>query len=218
VLEDFLIANCDGTTSTGGCGLYVSQAAPVGTVTLKRGRVVNNVVASTGVAGARLENANTTVDGLEVVGNVSTGGVGGLNITRAVTLNNFTAAGNVGGATAHDVSIANAITAAGDSWVCWSDNGTAVKAVNITSPSGVLNLDRATLRGGAAAVTGRPSYVGLTNIISTDPLFADAVGGNYQLLPASPSRGVGVQRAGMADAFNQPFAYDAASAHHGAWA
>jgi hypothetical protein len=216
VIEDYLVANCTNTTNQG--AVYVSQSSPVGTITLLRGRVLNNTHTGTGVAGVRLENANTTVRGLEVVGNVSSGGVGGVSASRAATVTNLTAAGNTGGATAHDVSVANGITLTGDSWVCWGANGAIKPVSNLTT--GILILDKATINGGASAgqfgnATGANAW---TNILTTDPQFVDATGGNYQLKPESLSRGVGVQRADMADGFGQPFAYSAASANHGAWA
>jgi hypothetical protein len=211
VLEDFVIADSDLQTSHG--ALYVSQASPVGTVTISRGRVLRSTANNANGGAVRIDNANTTVNGLEVVGNVNTGGSGGCAFTKACTVTNLTCAGNTGSATSHDVNVSAAVT--GDSWVCWSDDATATKSVNVASST--LTLDKATIFGGSGAVTGAGTKT-LTNIISTDPLFADAVGGNYQLKNNSPSRGVGVQRAGMADGFNRPFAYDAASANHGAWA
>lgn len=211
LVEDFLVANCDaGATQA---AVYVSQAAPVGTITLKRGRVLNNVATGT-VAGARLDNANTTVEGLEVAGNTNSASTGGLLITKNATVTNLTCGGNSGAANAHDVNITSGTTTA-DSWVCWSDNGGSIKAVNVVTAT--LTLDKATLFGGSGNVTGAGTK-NLTNILSTDPQFVDATGGNYQLKAASPSRGVGVQRAGLYDAFNKPFAYDAATANHGAWA
>lgn len=207
--EDFLVMGCNLNATQG--ALYASNAT--GTPVLRRGRVINNT-GSGSVTGVRLDSTSAiTVDGLEVAGNVSTGGVGGVLVTKAVTINNLTAAGNTGSATAHDVSITAATT--GDSWVCWSDNASGVKSINVGSTS--LTLDKATLFGGSGNVTGAGTKT-LTNIISTDPLFADSTGGNYQLGIGSPSRGVGVQRAAMADGFGRPFAYSAASANHGAWA
>lgn len=211
VLEDFVIAGSDLQTSHG--ALYVSQAAPVGTVTISRGRVLRSTANNANGGAVRIDNANTTVNGLEVAGNVNTGGSGGCAFTKACTVTNLTCAGNTGSATSHDVNVSAAVT--GDSWVCWSDDATATKSVNVASST--LTLDKATIFGGSGAVTGAGTKT-LTNIISTDPLFTDAVGGNYQLKDNSPARGVGVQRAGMADGFNRPFAYNAASANHGAWA
>jgi hypothetical protein len=102
-------------------------------------------------------------------------------------LRNYSAYGNVGTSLAHDVSVANvagAPTLLGDSWVCLSDNGGAVKAVNVVGANGRLDLTKSTVYGtGAADITGTGTK-NLTNITYTTnvaAVFDDATGYNLQL-------------------------------------
>lgn len=187
-IEDYWIEGNDLTTTQG--ALYLSAAT--GTPVLRRG-VVRNNTGSGAAVGARLDTAGAVVDGLEVVNNTGTGAstIGGISITKTMTLRALTAANNTSGATApaNDVSIATGITVTGSGLICRS-NGGGRKPLNATSPAGVFSLDKCDIVGWVSAaadiINGITTGHTLTNIIGSDPLFLDSAGGNYSLKPASP--------------------------------
>lgn len=202
-IEDFWVTGCNAQATTG--ALYVVAAS--GAPTLRRGHVLNNVSAGGTAAGARFGTAGLTIDGLEVTGNVATVGTGGVIFTvGSASVKGLSAYGNTG-ASAHDVAVGNSITVTAESWILWSDNGTAIKSLAVTAaPAGVVNSTNCTIRTSSGTVNG---------VVSTaDPLFIDLVGRNLQLAPTSPARSTGEAAAGRFDGWNRPFV----TPDRGAWA
>jgi hypothetical protein len=209
VIEDYEVEDCAALgTSTGG-GVYCASAAAI----FRRGRIVRCSSAGVG-GGVRIDsNSGAVFEGLECVGCTATSGAG-FAAGRSCTLTNYSAAGNVASAAGHDLWVADTYTLTGDSLICWSANA-AVKPVS-NGASGVLVLDRFTVRGGASAAQfgnagGANAW---TNASSADPLFVDPAGGNLQLSDTSPVKAAGVLRSGRWDLFNTPFVQPA----QGAWA
>ncbi len=208
-IEDYEAEDCAANGTSSGGGVYNAAAGAV----FRRGRLVR--CSSTGLGGGVRQDTNigATFEGLECVGCTGTSGAG-FAASRGCTLANYTAAGNVASAAGHDLWVANGQALSGDSLVCWSADAT-VKPVSNGS-SGVLVIDRCTVRGGASAAqfgnTGGANA--WTNVSSVDPHFVDPAGGNLQLGTLSPARGAGVPRAGRWDLFNQPFVQPC----QGAWA
>lgn len=192
LVEDYEADLCAGGASSAG-GVYNQSTTSV----FRRG-LVRNCTATTNVAGVRNDCAGGTFDGLICYNNTGAPTGGFLQTTGAGgVLRNYVGYANVGTSAAHDVNITNVAgtpTLGGHSWICLSDNGGAVKAVNVTGASGRLDLDRSTIYGtGIADVTGTGTK-NLTNITyttSATAVFDDAVGANFQLKPTAAQVGAG---------------------------
>jgi hypothetical protein len=177
VVEDYEADTCAGGASSAG-GVYNQSTTSI----FRRG-LVRNCTATTNVAGVRNDCAGGTFDGLVCHDNsgAPTGGflqsAGSGGVLRGYVAYNNT------GTLAHDFNVNNTLSLTGHSWICMSDNGSAIKAVNVTGATGALTLDKATIYGGSGNVTGTGTK-NLTNITSsTDAtaIFEDVAGRNFQL-------------------------------------
>lgn len=208
-VEDYEAEDCIATGTSSGAGVYNAASGAV----FRRGRVMRCTSAGNGGGVRQDSNSGATFEGLECYACTAPIGAG-FAAGRSCTLTNYTGSGNVATTAGHDLWVADGFTLTGDSLICWSPDG-VVKPVN-NGASGVLVLDRFTVRGGASAVQFGNAGGGnaWTNVGAADPLFVDASGGNLQLSAASPVRMAGVVRTGRWDVFNQPFSDPA----QGAWA